>query len=59
MCNKQPHDYLIEKVFQTYEALMTQRGLILVGDPFGGKTTALNVCIFSFSILRVQSLMLK
>ena len=36
--------YFIEKVIQLYEMILVRHGLMIVGDPFGSKTTCIKVC---------------
>lgn len=41
--NLQAGDYFIEKVIQLYEMIIVRHGLMVVGMPFSGKTSALKV----------------
>lgn len=41
--NLQPTDYFIEKLIQTNEIMLVMRGFILVGNPFGGKTSLIHL----------------
>ena len=41
--NLQPSAYLIEKVVQIYDMILVRHGLMVVGLPFSGKTTALSM----------------
>ena len=41
----QPVEPLLLKVIQTYEMMMVHHGFVLVGGPFGGKTSTLKVRI--------------
>jgi len=36
-------DYFIEKIIQLYEMILVRHGLMVVGMPFSGKTSAINV----------------
>lgn len=41
--NLQSHPYFIEKIIQLYEMIRVRHGLMVVGYPFAGKTSALRV----------------
>jgi len=41
--NVQPHPYFIEKIIQLYEMTIVRHGLMVVGDPFSGKSAAMQI----------------
>ena len=41
--NLQAHAYFIDKIIQLYEMTVVRHGLMIVGEPFCGKSSALNV----------------
>ena len=42
-CNLTFNDYAVEKIIQIYDMILVRHGLMVVGYPFSGKTTALEV----------------
>jgi dynein heavy chain, axonemal len=55
--NLQAEDYFIEKVIQLYEMIIVRHGLMVVGLPFSGKTSALKVLAQSLTELNEKGLM--
>ena len=49
--NAQPHPYFLQKCVQLREMIVVRHGLMLVGEPFSGKTTALRVLAASLTSL--------
>mmetsp|Transcript_20667 Transcript_20667/g.31545 ORF Transcript_20667/g.31545 Transcript_20667/m.31545 type:complete len:151 (-) Transcript_20667:2411-2863(-) len=41
--NLQPKDIFIEKCIQLYETIMVRHGLMVVGDPYAGKSSIIKV----------------
>ncbi|XP_050464456.1 dynein axonemal heavy chain 12-like [Cataglyphis hispanica] len=49
--NIQPVSVFLLKIVQTYEMMMVRHGFMLVGDPFGGKTTALHTLADALTLM--------
>lgn len=50
-------EYFIEKIIQLYEMITVRHGLMVVGDPYSGKTCAMQVLAGALSQLKEQGLM--
>ena len=50
-------DYFITKVIQLYEMIIVRHGLMIVGLPFAGKTSAMYVLQGALSELKEKGLM--
>ena len=55
--NLQDEPYFLEKVIQLYEMIIVRHGLMIVGMPFAGKTSALKVLQGALSELHEKGLM--
>ena len=54
--NLQPHPYFIDKIIQLYDMTIVRHGLMVVGLPFSGKTSALKVLAQSLTELKSKNL---
>jgi dynein heavy chain len=50
-------EYFLEKIIQLYEMITVRHGLMVVGDPFAGKTSAITVLAGALSELKELGLM--
>lgn len=46
----QPKNSFLEKLIQTYEMMIVRHGFMLVGNPFGGKTSLLHLLARTLSL---------
>lgn len=49
--------YFLEKIIQLYEMITVRHGLMVVGDPFAGKSSAINVLAAALTDLNAMGLM--
>ncbi|XP_064633435.1 dynein axonemal heavy chain 12-like isoform X2 [Lineus longissimus] len=52
--NLQAVDFFLEKVIQTYEMLIVRHGFMLVGEPFGSKTSVIHVLAEAMTLLNEE-----
>jgi dynein heavy chain, axonemal len=50
-------DYVLEKIIQLYEMITVRHGLMVVGDPFAGKSSAIHVLAAALTELKELGLM--
>ena len=55
--NVQPHPYFIEKIIQLFEMTVVRHGLMVVGEPFCGKSSCMNVLAGALTELNTKGLM--
>ena len=56
-CKLQPVPWFIDKIIQVYEMILVRHGLMIVGDPMGGKTMSYKVLADALSDLHMANLM--
>jgi len=57
LMNLQHHPYFFMKIIQLYEMIIVRHGLMIVGLPFSGKTSCLQILAKSLSQLKTEGLM--
>ncbi|XP_067685210.1 dynein axonemal heavy chain 3-like [Haliotis asinina] len=55
--NLQPVPWFVEKIIQIYDMILVRHGLMIVGDPIGGKTSAFKTLADSLGDLHDKGLM--
>ena len=55
--NLEAHPYFVDKIIQLYEMIVVRHGLMVVGEPFAGKTSAMTVLAGALSMLCEKGLM--
>ena len=57
LMNLQDEPYFIDKIIQLYEMIVVRHGLMVVGNPFAGKTSAIKVLAGALTELNEKGLM--
>ena len=52
MNNLQPKEIFLEKTIQLYETIMVRHGLMVVGDPYAGKSSVIKVLQQAMSMIK-------
>ena len=50
--NLQKNEYFVTKIVQLYEMILVRHGLMVVGLPFSGKTSAIKVLAGALTLLK-------
>ncbi|XP_065937642.1 dynein axonemal heavy chain 3 isoform X7 [Magallana gigas] len=53
----QPSRWFIEKIIQIYDMILVRHGLMIVGDPLGGKTSAFQILAEALRVMHDKGLM--
>jgi dynein heavy chain len=56
--NLQTSPYLISKIIQIYDMILVRHGLMVVGLPFSGKTTAISMLAKSLTVCSKEQSMI-
>jgi dynein heavy chain len=55
--NLQSTEYFVTKIIQLYEMILVRHGLMVVGLPFSGKTSAIKVLSGALTLLKERNQM--
>ena len=55
--NLQKSEYFVTKIVQLYEMILVRHGLMVVGLPFSGKTSAIRVLAGALTLLKERGQM--